>query len=199
MRSFVFDADGVVCVGGSFTSAFEKEHGVPHDCLKAFFQGPFRECLLGSRDLIQEVKPYLKEWGWKGTAGDLVRFWFEREHVLCPEILGCVRWLRRKGHRCVLGTNQERHRTAYLRQEMGLQAEFDEIFASCELAVTKPSPEFFQGIEERLNKTPMELCLIDDAERNVDAARAAGWTSIWHHGDPKAVVGEIWEMVEKDL
>jgi putative hydrolase of the HAD superfamily len=182
MKTFVFDADGVICVGESFGVFLEREHQIPRDRLISFFTEPFPECVLGRRDLKEVIAPYAVEWGWRGSVEDLLTFWFQREHVISMEVLACVRSLRKKGHVCVLGTNQEKYRTSYLRREMQLAAEFDHIFASCELGVAKPSMEFFFSIQEHL-KVPAEgLCLVDDSERNVAAAKIAGWRGVLFRG-----------------
>jgi len=198
MKTFVFDADGVLCVGGPFTVALEREHQISRDRLAPFFAGPFSECLVGKRDLREVLEPYLVEWGWRQSVDEFLTFWFQREHVLCAAVLSSVRALRSKGHRCVLATNQERHRTTYLRREMGLAEEFDHVFASCELGVRKPDGAFFAGVRERLHCSASDLCLIDDAEKNVAGARAAGWRAIWYRGveDLAAVEAEANQAVE---
>jgi putative hydrolase of the HAD superfamily len=182
MKTFVFDADGVICVGGNFSISFAREHRIPHERLTPFFTGPFAECVLGRRDLKEVLPPYAVEWGWPGSVEDLLALWFQREHVISAKALECVRSLRKKGHVCVLGTNQEKYRANYLRREMRLAEEFDQIFASCELGVAKPSAEFFSRIQEHLKITAEDLCLIDDSERNVAAAKIAGWRSVWYRG-----------------
>jgi putative hydrolase of the HAD superfamily len=180
MKAFVFDADGVVCIGQNFSVALEKQHHICRDQLAAFFMGPFVECILGRRDLKKAIADYAVEWGWRGSVDELLTFWFEQEHVLCSRALACVRALRRRGHLCVLGTNQEAHRAAYLREQMGLAEEFDFIFPSCEIGVAKPTLEFFRSIQERLKLQPADLCLIDDSDRNITGARTAGWSAIWY-------------------
>lgn len=180
--TFVFDADGVVCVGRSFSAALAHEHQIPRERLASFFAGPFPECLLGRRDLKAVLASSAGEWGWRGSVEELLAFWFRSEHVISTEVLACVRSLRNQGHRCVLGTNQEQYRTSYLRREMQLAAEFDQIFASCELGAAKPSAEFFSRIQDHLNVPADALCLIDDSARNVAAAKIAGWRGIWYRG-----------------
>ena len=182
MKTFVFDADGVVCIGRNFSHALEAEHGIARGLLAPFFQGPFAECIVGRKDLAQEIAGYLPAWGWRGSVDEFLRFWFEREHVVCLEILGLIRELRASGHYCVLGTNQEKHRAAYLRREMNLGTELDEVYASCELGFAKPSAEFFLGVAARLPARAREICLIDDVEKNVNAARSIGWSAIHYRG-----------------
>jgi len=180
MKTFVFDADCVVCVGAKFSVSLEREHGIPPERLVAFFRGPFADCLVGRSDLKKALAPFLPTWGWRSSVDAFLRFWFEQEHVICREALACVRELRKRGHLCVLGTNQERHRATYLRREMGLEVEFDHILPSCEIGAAKPSEEFFTAVELRLRTPARELCLIDDYERNVLGAEACGWRTIWY-------------------
>jgi putative hydrolase of the HAD superfamily len=182
MKTFVFDADGVLCVGSPFTVALEREHQISRDRLAQFFAGPFSECLLGSRDLKEALEPYLAESGWRQSVDEFLAFWFQREDVVCAAALSCARALRSKGHMCALATNQEKYRLAYLRREMRLAEEFDHIFASCDIGARKPDSTFFSYVGGQLRRSPSELCLIDDSEDNVSAARALGWSAIRYRG-----------------
>lgn len=190
MKAIVFDADGVVCIGGFFTAGLERIHGIPPERLRPFFTGIFRECIIGARDLKETIEPRLEGWGWRGSADDFLRFWFQQEHKVSKEVLACVRNLRKAGYACYLGTNQEKYRAAYLRTEMGLAAEFDGVFASCEVGEAKPSPDYFRALQMSLRLSPAEILLVDDTEANVLGARQAGWTAIHYQGTddlPKVV------------
>ncbi len=182
MKTFVFDADGVLCVAGPFTAALEREHGIPAERLQPFFRSVFRECVVGTRDLKAELGPRLPGWGWRGSVEEFLQFWFAREDRLCPQVLEGVRTLRKRGHCCLLGTNQEKYRAAYLRQAMGLTGEFDGIFPSCELGHAKPSPGFFSAIEQRTGQPAAQFMLVDDNKANVHGARAADWAALHYRG-----------------
>jgi putative hydrolase of the HAD superfamily len=180
VKTFVFDADGVLCVGERFDLALEKRHGIPRARLAPFFSGPFSECVLGRADLKEMLAPHLSEWGWSRSVEELLGFWFQCEHVVSADVLACVRALRKKGHLCALATNQEKHRASYMRREMRLAEEFDHIFVSCELGAAKPERVFFDRVKDQLTTAAAEICLLDDSERNVIGARAAGWSAIWY-------------------
>lgn len=182
MTTFVFDADGVVCVGENVGIWLERKHGIGKERLAGFFAEPFRECLVGKRDLKAELTSYLAEWGWTDSVDDFLEFWFRSEHVVCADILNCVRSLRRRGHTCVLGTNQEKYRASYMRKDMKLETEFDHVFASCDVGAVKPTHEFFARVLAGLGKAPQSLCLIDDSEKNVSGAVACGWRAIHYRG-----------------
>lgn len=55
---------------------------------------------------------------------------------------------------------------------------FDTIVLSYEVNVTKPSPEIYAIVAERLDCEPRECVFIDDGEHNCEGARAAGMHAI---------------------
>ena len=182
MKNFVFDADGVICIGAKFGVALEKEYGIPAARLKAFFADSFFDCVTGRSDLKQRLTPVLPSFGWPSTVDAFLQFWFERENVLCPDALACVQTLRQRGHRCYLGTNQEAYRVAYMRNAMGLERAFDTVFPSCEVGAAKPAPQYFEEVRRRIDCPRESLFLIDDSLRNVAAAKSCGWRALHYRG-----------------
>ncbi len=182
MKTFVFDADGVVCIGKRFSDALESEYDIPSHRLQPFFLGEFRECIVGLRDLKEELTTRISSWGWPGSVDGFLEFWFRREHVICSDAIASVRTLRKRGHICVLATNQEQYRAAYLRREMKMEEEFDHVFVSCELGHAKPTANFYTMIQAQLRCSPSSIFLIDDTEANVVAAKAVGWNAVHYRG-----------------
>lgn len=177
---YVFDLDGVICVGPNFSAALEREYGIAPARWGHFFQGEFLNCIVGRRDLKDALRPLLPQLGWTDTVEALLEFWFTREAAVCPRALACARTLRAAGSPCFLGTNQEGHRADYVWKTMGLSEHFDALFASCHLGHAKPAPEFFAAVE-RL--TGLErLTLIDDSARNCRSAEERGWTVFHYQG-----------------
>jgi putative hydrolase of the HAD superfamily len=56
----------------------------------------------------------------------------------------------------------------------GLLDEFDLVVGSAYEGVMKPDPAIYWRALEKLGRTPEETVFIDDAPRNIDAARALG-------------------------
>ena len=74
--------------------------------------------------------------------------------------------------RVFAATNQEHHRAAYLRDQAGLGAHFDEIIYSAALGVCKPDRVFFTTAQARMGVTAAQSILfVDDSAANVDGAR----------------------------
>ena len=72
---------------------------------------------------------------------------------------------------------------------MGIHHLFDDVVCSAVVGMAKPDPRIYLLAAERLG-LPVEKCLfIDDAERNITAARALGMTAVHyriHRGDDLA-------------
>ncbi len=184
MKSFVFDLDGVICRGPNFTVALEKEFGIEQTRWRTFFTGPFAECLVGRRDLKMELAVVAPSVGWKASVEELLQFWFSSEERVCSEVLACVEELRLRDHQCYLGTNQERYRTDYIAQVMGLRKKFDRIFSSADIGYAKPAAEYFEAVRRAIEAD--EIILIDDSLRNVRAAELSGWQGL-HYVDQRDI------------
>lgn len=174
--TLVFDADGVVIDSSyRFMRYLQQELKVPPERSGEFFGGAFRECLIGRADLKEVIVPFLAEWGWSGSVEGLLRLWFDLENIVNQDLLRLVRSLREQGYPCAVATNQEKHRLAYIRDEMRFSVLFDAVFGSAELGEAKPSAGFYRLVTERLGVRPEDIIFWDDSEANVEAARAFGW------------------------
>lgn len=101
-----------------------------------------------------------------------------------PEALAFVREVRAGGRPVGLATNA----TDRLRPDLealGLAGEVDVVVSSWELKVHKPAPEFFHRACELIGEQPKHVLFVDDDDRVVRGARAAGlsayrWTGPQH-------------------
>jgi putative hydrolase of the HAD superfamily len=178
IRHILFDATGVVVSASMFSVQYQKQFGVSNDEMLPFFRGPFGDCLRGRADLKEAVEPYLGDWKWPGTAAEFLQFWFEAEHQVNKRILDLISDLRKKGMGCYLATNQEKYRTEYIKNEMGLKDYFDQIFPSSEIGFQKPEAGFYKYIFEKINEgssvSKGEILLVDDSRENVEEADKFG-------------------------
>lgn len=72
---------------------------------------------------------------------------------------------------------------------------FKDVLVSGEEKLIKPDARIYQRMLERIRKhypaaQAEHLVFIDDAQRNVEAARALGWRAI-HHTDPAATAAQL--------
>ena len=171
----LFDVDGVLLNGESFSVPLERDYGISNAMMQPFFKDTLPSSTIGTADMKQQLEPYLKDWKWQGTVDEFVNYWFEAEHVIDEPLVDYVNTLSASGIACYLATNQEKYRTAYILEKIGFQDVFDGQFVSSEMGVKKPDPEFFRLALERLQPhEPADVLFWDDRQENVDAARAAG-------------------------
>ncbi len=108
-----------------------------------------------------------------GAPREALTEWDSYRGFINQEVLAFVREVRAGGKPVGLASNA----TDDFREDLalfGLADEFDAVFASAELGVCKPSREFFATACEALGVPAKECFFVDDSERNVLGARAAG-------------------------
>ncbi|MGN7806733.1 HAD-IA family hydrolase [Ensifer sp. 22521] len=187
-----FDVDGVLIDGWHADFArrkpwdvtIEADLGVDRDAFQLLFFGnpakgaasPMFECVTGRRDLKEALAAVLPQTGYKGGVDDFVRYWFEKDSNINPEVFDLVRKLRERGAQTFVATGQEHHRAAYLWNELHFANHFDRLFYSAEIGVPKKDPRFFEAINRALEIDPEERPLFfDDQPEIVELASRAGW------------------------
>ena len=176
-RAILFDIDGVL-INMKFPSVLPVTLGISPNAANEFFDGPFKACLLGKRDLRDILPSYLLKWGWKRSFDDFLAFWFDIESQLHLPTLALADRLRASSRRCFLVSTQEQYRARHLEALLGLGDRFDGAFFSCRLGCQKPDPTFYLAVAGAIGLQPSELCLIDDNSGNVLGAKALGWNAL---------------------
>lgn len=191
ISALILDVDGVLVRAGVFAEILERDHGLDRAVTSDFFQGPFKQCVIGRADLKEALSPYLRGWGWEGSVEDLLRLWFEADSRVNEDVLSLVERVRERGLACYVASTQESHRAAYLEDVLGFRHLFDGLFFSCRAGTSKPDPTFFEHVAGQLGIAPPELLLVDDHDPNVEGARASGWQAeLYRWGDDmRALLG----------
>ena len=186
----VLDIDGVVSLAqpGSahpWHATLQADLGLDYgEIERGFFNADFLEVLRGRLDLYVALQDYLEPLGLADRLEAFVAYWFDKDSVIDRGVLAQAdAWRQRTGGRCFAAANQEHHRVAYLRDQAGLGAHFDEIVYSAALGVCKPERVFYTNAQARMGVTVAQSILfVDDKAENVDAARAAGWRAMLYRG-----------------
>lgn len=180
------DVDGVVVrhpAGLRWDNTLKADLGLDPDLLQhRFFAAHFGEVVTGRADLHARLAPVLAEIAPHLTSRDLTDYWFAQDAHLDQALLDDLAALRAQGVVLHLATVQEHHRARYLWETLGLKDRFDAIHYAADYGVGKPDPAFFRAVEARTGFDAKDLLLIDDSPRNVEAARACGWTAVLWDG-----------------
>ncbi|WP_110814593.1 HAD family hydrolase [Pseudoroseicyclus aestuarii] len=176
----MLDVDGVVVLGRPdgrhWREGLEAVLGLaPQRLAEAFFDPYWPEIVTGRRPLRPALRAALADCAPQVSAETLIDYWFAADAQLNRPLLEALVHLRAAGLQVHLATNQEHERMAHLLQEMGLADHVDAAHHSAALGVCKPDEAFFHRIAARTQLPASAHLLIDDAPRNVEAARRAGW------------------------
>ena len=185
-KCVLFDADGVTIHGGMWSTEFAKRYGIPEQEVIPFFKGVFGECQSGSKDMKEELLPWLKKWNWQGSVDDFLNEWFMFCDKPDEEMLVFVQSLRSKGVICCLATNNERYRAEYIKQSMGFGNMFDHCFISSEIGAKKPDMEFYtfilSTIKELHGIEPDNIIYADDSVSGIATAKKLSIDAIEYPG-----------------
>jgi HAD superfamily hydrolase (TIGR01509 family) len=128
--------------------------------------------LAGTTTFAGPLGEVLRLWEVTTPASEVLRMW---QHIEVDfSMIAAIRELTAQGVRCALATNQHPERAAYMRDTLGYDEVFAELFYSCDEGVAKPDPAFFTRAVERLGVAPQRTLFVDDNQDNVAGAREAG-------------------------
>lgn len=178
IKAIIFDADGVLVLGGKdrkrFSQIYAEKFDLPLEVMMPFFQNEMQDCIVGKKDLKIELKKYIKSWKWHGSVDEFVQFWLKEEANINEELISFLPSLKEKGVKLYLGTNNEKYRTEFLWNTVGLGKHLDHSYASHSVGLKKPNQPYFNHIITDLNLPASEILFVDDDQKNVAAAKESG-------------------------
>ena len=102
--------------------------------------------------------------------------------------------LKRRGIRMCVGTASLKEFVLEALDRLELTAYFDFVTDNRELGLEKDDPEYFRAVAKRLDVSPAELCVFEDASYAIRGAKAAGCPVI---GILDPTQRYIWHEVEQ--
>jgi FMN phosphatase YigB (HAD superfamily) len=172
MSAVLLDADGVVLIKGEyFSERFSREYNVPLDEVLVFFKNIYGDCQAGTKDLKQEIIPYLRQWNWEGSVDDFLDYWFE-DIEINPAAIETISEFKKRSMPVYLASNNEHYRVRAIEEALG--STLDGYFFSADLKVKKSNCEYFNMVAGMLGVETSEMYFVDNDERNINAAMEAG-------------------------
>jgi putative hydrolase of the HAD superfamily len=173
---------------GGWGRSMEVDLGLSKERLQErFFTPHWDDIVRGRLEIVAALTPILMDVAPHLSVETLLQYWFERDSSLDQALLSELSNLRAKGAPLHLCTVQEHRRAQYLWETLSLKERSDAIHYSAGYGSTKPEADFFHSVCVRTGYVPDDLLLVDDAQRNVDGARAAGWHALlWNGTQPLA-------------
>lgn len=188
MRAVLFDVDGVLIHSifhpdpkriRDWGKHLEADFGIPRETFNKFFHDGYGAVARGEKSIIEALDAFLPNIGSDANSLDVLAYWLENDTPINRPLLDGIKRLYRSGKAKVyLATNQEHQRAYHLWTELRLGHLFEDMYYSARLGVSKPAPEYFAKVDERLGPQPQPPLFFDDSQKNVDAAKHAGWESV---------------------
>lgn len=101
--------------------------------------------------------------------------WLDMAQPAIPHSVRLLRALRQRGTPVFALSNFGQEPFALARKAYPFLDEFDRLFLSGAMGVTKPAPRIYQLLEQGCGLPPSSLLFTDDRTENIDAAAARGW------------------------
>ena len=186
--ALLIDFDGVLRrFDPAVTAVAETRYGLsPGDILAMALEWPRLEPVITGRVshadwLIGIAEALADRVGGLASARKLMVEYDAYHGGIVPEVLAFVRAVRQAGVRVVLATNA----TDVLDLDLdafGVTGDFDAVANSSVIGSYKPQKEFFLAACSLVDASPSQCLLIDDTDRNVRGARAAGLSALRFSG-----------------
>ena len=175
MKVALFDVDGVVNIPEKkFSERFISEYNAPPEKVIEFFDKERASCTRGQTDLKEVLARYLPAWQWNGSVEELLEYWFSVENAVDERMVKTVQELRGQGIRCLVASDQEKYRAAYLWNDMKFKEYFDGNFFSCDIGHKKSEKKFFEKVIKKLKVNPDDVAFWDDSKEKVETAQSCG-------------------------
>ncbi len=178
-RMILWDADGVLFDTFTPEGHFRWSQNIEHDLgitpalIKKIFSDGWDDVLRGTREAIDHVTQVFDDAKFPLPPQTFIDYWLAKDDVINETVAHFLSL----APSCI-ASNQPRIRAE--RFESWFRGRVHRVFASSQMnGVMKPEDGFYDYIEKALALPPSHLCLIDDMEKNVSAARAHGWQG--HH------------------
>lgn len=113
-----------------------------------------------------------------------------------PGVLEAINSLQAQGYLLALTSSGSRPRVEMVIKRIGLLDAFDITICGEDVRHGKPDPEPYRLTAERLNISPLEGVVFEDAEVGVQSAKAAG---LWCIGIPNSAAATVQNLTQADL
>ncbi len=190
-KVILFDVDGVLIrYRHNFTASLAEQgyEDAPRIMQSYYHADNTSSYNEGKKTEEEVIEPFLKEFGWKGSAKDYLdaQCEFSRKY-LDRDFIAKIQEVRAGGTLCYIATNQGPYQGRFLSEEL-LKDSFDGHYISCDIGYKKDAPQFWdhvlQDLEDKKGITILwDIAYFDDSGKNIEVASGYGIQSFLFTGN----------------
>jgi len=178
IKNLIFDIGGVVVLSKKVNfEKFDKKWSLPKGTVKEIIASCFEKMSLDKnfnlkKFFAKNFSHFLSFRQYQKVTNEL----FKRERVN----KSLIHWIRKKKNKytiCLL-TNNTAILKRLLKKKFKIYNNFDYIFNSAEIGLSKPDPKFFKYVLKKLKAKPKDCLFIDNNSRNIATAKNLGFFTI---------------------
>ena len=177
IQAVIFDLDGTLIdsmwMWKQIDIDYLARHGHPlpedlQDCIEGMSFSEtavyFKE-RFGLTDSLEIIKS-----DWNRMAYDI----YVNDVPLKPGVLAFLQYLKSKGIRTGIATSNSKELLTAVLESLGITEYFDELHTSCEVAKSKPAPDIYLLVAQKLGVAPENCLVFEDIMQGIMAGKAAG-------------------------
>ena len=182
IKAFIFDLDGVLTDTAEYHylawKRLAEEEGIvftrsDNEKLRGVSRRASLKLILKGREITEEKMQEMMDRK-NGYYRDYIKTVSEKD--LLPGALELLDRLKDKNYRLALASASKN--APEVVERLGIAHNFEVIADGNSVEKTKPAPDLFLYVSEKMNLPPAECLVVEDAEAGVEAAKAAGMTTI---------------------
>lgn len=182
-KLYIFDMGEVVLLGVKTLNQMAAQYGLDYDSFRADYSLYDKPLMDGYMEPDNYYRHMEKKYGIK-IDEDLFLKYFNPS--LNEELILMVQKLRKRGDRAVIGSNTfAPHWEIIFERFKEIPENFDALYASHLMHISKPEEAFWRIICEKERKSYIDTFFIDDRQDNISAARGLGINVHRYLGDNK--------------
>ncbi|HEX5940276.1 MAG TPA: HAD family phosphatase [Dehalococcoidia bacterium] len=195
IKALIFDFGGVVLdMGWHKMSEIETTYGMKPGSFRSALWGHEtwrqREVGVGTLEDYQQAVQREIEAAAGRPVPEAIADWLAYKRVLNEDLLNLAARLR-GDYKIGLLSNADERLEQRLQEDLKIFDRFDDVINSARVGLAKPDPRIYALACQRLEVQPEETVFVDDLQRNIDAAEAAGMYGIHFLGDNAALFTEL--------
>ena len=182
LQLIIFDMDGLMLdtekISYEAWRAAATNHGYTID--KALFEKTLGRSMLHTQALFMEA--FGEDFPFEKVKADRVILSSDmietRGVPIKKGLFELLDYIRSSDIKMAVATSTSRQRALGLLRKAGVDTYFDTIFCGDEITHSKPDPEIFLKVAERLNCKPENCLVLEDSESGIQAAYSGGMIPI---------------------